>query len=205
MALTSGNVVGGILGSNLFGGASTTLATDDSRLWLDRCSSQGTITDYAGNNAAFMGGLIGFMRGSDTITNSYSKMTMSSADTGLGGLAGVLEPSLNNEKQAIIAHSYFAGTISGASGDRGLLIGTNVGAWNGTFTGLNGIHLVHNKIESNLTYGKIGSGATSNINVINDSDQVFTNLPADWYDPNNFSGWSGLIWNIVSPMLPELF
>jgi hypothetical protein len=194
MSITSGNSVGGIAGSHLLAGAAATSVTDDSRFWLDRCSVEGVVGEFPGNSAAFMGGLIGFMRGNDTITDSYARVDLDSTDVYLGGLVGNLEPSLNNEKSAIIAYSYFGGTVSGPSTDRGLLIGGNNGAWNGSFTGDHGIHLVHNKFEQDLNYAAIGSAATATINVLNNSNQIFTQLPGDWSNPSNYPGWLSSIW-----------
>ena len=199
--MLSGNSVGGIAGSNLMGGSTSAVATDDSRMWLDRCSSQGSIADYSpSNNAAFMGGLIGFMRGSDTITDSYSRMTLSSNDIGQGGLVGNIEAGIMNEKHAIIAHSYFAGSINSTDPTvSGELIGSNFAAWDGPFAGVNGLHLVRNKVNASA-YGTIGSSAA--INVVNDSTHVFT-LPSQWEVPANFTSWLASIWAFPPGMYPD--
>ena len=205
LSMLSGNGVGGIAGSNLWGGATSASATDDSRMWLDRCSSLGSISDYSPtNDADFMGGLIGLMRGSETITDSYSRMTLTSSqnDTGQGGLVGSIEVGLRNEKHAIIAHSYFAGTLTGPNtgGVMGEILGGNFTSWSGPYTGANGLHLVRTKAKSSA-FGVIGTNAAG-INLVNNSTQVFT-LQADWETAANFTGWLTSIWSFPLGIYPD--
>jgi hypothetical protein len=140
------------------------------------------------------------MRGSDTITDSYSRMTLSSNDIGQGGLVGNIEAGIMNEKHAIIAHSYFAGSINSTDPTvSGELIGSNFAAWDGPFSGVNGVHLVRNKVNQ-TAYGTVGSSAA--INVVNDSTQAFT-LPAQWEGPANFTSWLASIWAFPPGMYPD--
>lgn len=197
--LVTGNIGGGIAAGIMSNAAGT---SNDSRFWMDRCSSSGSVNGNPVQQGAFLGGLIGLMRGSDTITDSYSSASIHSNDMsagGAGGLVGSIEPGMANEKTAIIAFSYYSGSVSGPVESSGLLIGKSHGAWYGagTLTGQNGIQLVHNKIQTDPTYGAFGSTQVpGRINVRNNSNQVFTDLPLDWSIPGNFLGWLNSIWSL---------
>ena len=66
-----------------------------------------------------VGGLVGFMNGSGTISNSYSSVIVSGADAEIGGLVGLIYGG-----SGVVTQSHATGNVSG-SHDVGGLVGTS--------------------------------------------------------------------------------
>jgi hypothetical protein len=106
---STGNNVGGLVGSNYAGGVNSGYATGN--------------VSSTGNN---VGGLVGYNRNSGTVSNGYATGAVSGLSH-VGGLVG--------ENDASVSNSYATGSVTGASSsqDVGGLVGINGGSITNTY------------------------------------------------------------------------
>jgi hypothetical protein len=190
--ISTGNGGGGILGFHY----SESSASANSNLWLDQCQSSGTLSMGTAGGGAMFGGLIGSMDAGSTISNSFSTMTLSSNNTGMGGLVGNVLDSASGLTKFAIVNSYFKGSVSGST-SMGVLVGGTVAYGVRTYGGTNRLYLVQTRSISSAT-PIIGSAITTGGN----TNQVLSG--ANFQLSTNFSSWSSPPWIISNGSEPSL-
>lgn len=104
----SGAEVGGVVG--------------DMRSSVSNCRSTGLLNNTGA--AAATGGIAGYIATGNTLSDSYSTMTVVSGGSNVGGLVG--------DQRGTISNSYAAGAVSGSSGV-GAIAGYNPGTISGSY------------------------------------------------------------------------
>jgi hypothetical protein len=191
-----GNAVGGVIGASWIA-LSQVAGRPDSAIWLDGATSSGTLV-----GGEFIGGIMGFVTGTDIVSNVGTLATLRSdhAVSGLsgrmGGLFGTIggNPASTLQERPKLSQSYFAGSFtppaSGLTPRSGALVGdTTYRNWGGMLY-LTEVFKISSVTEPDLYSG--GRKISGSASALDD---------AQFRDPSSFPLWAGS-WTLESGFYP---